>query len=676
MEDIENLAMPDEGIRDRISSITVNKKSIKKNSKVEFGEKETVWVKTWGCSHNNSDGEYMAGLLASNGYNVELEDSKKNSCDVWVLNSCTVKGPSEQIFVNEIKKAKSNGIHVVVSGCVPQASPRGNDWDGLSIIGVQQIDRVVEVVEETLKGNTVVLTKDRKAVDSKRKDGGSRLDMPKIRKNPFIEIIPINTAGCLNQCTYCKTKHARGDLGSYDPEEVIARVESVLAEGVVEIWLTSEDLGISSGAYGIDIGVSITDLLWGVVDAIERCDPSGCSMLRVGMTNPPYILKHLTEMAKILSHPRVYAFLHVPVQAASDAVLSDMRRLYTKADFKKVVDTLKENVDDITIATDVICGFPTETAENFEETLELLRFYKFNVLHISQFYPRPGTPAARMPLLLSQEVKRRSREATKIFESYSRNTSSDIGKVIKGVLVTERSNDGKHYVAHDKSYNQVLVPIEDGIMGKKINVKIVGVGKHYIKTVRIDKETISTAAILPTGEKSESKLPKLIRVGRKMVKLANEQNSCDTDDEKFELSMGNHPELFQRRSSIETNDVGKPEINAMQEWLYISIIFGFMSIGVYLLETSTVYSVSLWKDLRVGVKFFIVMTSYILGYEMVILSRKTPSLARLYLVLLSVLLFGLILDLNVLWFQYQTLFGKVVHFVSILVGVATLSIEG
>lgn len=188
-----------------------------------------------------SDGEYMAGLLAANGYDILLEDSLKDDADVWVLNSCTVKGPSEQTFVNEIRKAKDNGKSVIVSGCVPQASPKGKEWDGLSIIGVQQIDRVVEVVEETIKGNTVRLLKERKD-STKKKTGGASLDMPKIRKNPFIEIIPINT-GCLNQCTYCKTKHARGDLGSYEPEEIIARVENVLAEGVVEIWLTSEDLG-------------------------------------------------------------------------------------------------------------------------------------------------------------------------------------------------------------------------------------------------------------------------------------------------------------------------------------------------------------------------------------------------------------------------------------------------
>lgn len=117
----------------------------------------------------------------------------------------------------------------------------------------------------------------------KKKTGGASLLLPKIRKNPLIEIIPINT-GCLNQCTYCKTKHARGELGSYPPEEIVARAIQSFQEGVCEIWLTSED----TGAYGRDIGSSLPELLRQLVQVI----PDGC-MLRLGMTNPPYILEHL-----------------------------------------------------------------------------------------------------------------------------------------------------------------------------------------------------------------------------------------------------------------------------------------------------------------------------------------------------------------------------------------------
>ena len=330
---------------------------------------------------------------------------------------------------------------------------------GLSMIGVQQIDRVVEVVEETLKGNSV------KMFNTKREDGkkigGAKLDLPKIRRNPLVEIIAINT-GCLNQCTYCKTKHARGELGSYPPEEIVARAVQSFEEGVCEIWLTSED----TGAYGRDIGSSLPELLWKLVEVI----PEGCR-LRLGMTNPPYILDHLDEMAKILNHDRVYTFLHVPVQAGSDAVLSDMKREYNIADFEKVVDFLRERVEGITIITDIIAGFPTETEEDFQETMNLVKKYKFPSLFINQFFPRPGTPAAKMKRIPTQDVKKRTKEITEFFHTY-KPYENRLGKIYT-VLVTETSHDGNYYVGHNEFYEQILVPKRPELMGKMFQVRIV-----------------------------------------------------------------------------------------------------------------------------------------------------------------------------------------------------------
>merc|ERR1719336_2822958 len=157
-----------------------------------------------------------------------------------------------------VRRAKTKSKYIVAAGCVPQGDKKINELDGVSVVGVQQIDKIVYVVEETLKGNKVQLFSQKRIKDGKRKrkDGGASLHLPKIRRNPLIEIIAINT-GCLNQCTYCKTKHARGDLGSYPVEDIVGRVRAVMAEGVKEIWLTSEDVG----AYGLDINTNIAELL-------------------------------------------------------------------------------------------------------------------------------------------------------------------------------------------------------------------------------------------------------------------------------------------------------------------------------------------------------------------------------------------------------------------------------
>ena len=157
---------------------------------------------------------------------------------------------------------------------------------------------------------------------------------------------------------------ARGTR-SYAPEALVARAQTAIAEGVSEIWLSSED----TGAYGLDIGMDVTRLLRDLT-AILPVD--GSVMLRLGMTNPPYILAHLDAVAEAMRHPGVYAWLHVPVQAGSDAVLAKMRREYVRADFERVADALLRDVPDMTIATDIICGFPGETQEDWEETMRLL----------------------------------------------------------------------------------------------------------------------------------------------------------------------------------------------------------------------------------------------------------------------------------------------------------------
>ncbi len=394
-----------------------------------------VHVKTFGCSHNVSDSEFMAGQLGAYGY--ELSDDP-DAADVWVVNTCTVKNPSQSAMNTTIAKAKGAGKRLVVAGCVPQGDKNARELEGLSVLGVTQIDRIVEVVERTLEGHAVRLL-EKKALPS--------LDLPKVRRNRHVEILPLST-GCLGACTYCKTKHARGELGSYAPEALAARVATAVAEGVTEIWLSSED----TGAYGIDLGTDVTRLFR---DLVKELPEDGSCMLRLGMTNPPYILAHLPAVAEAMKHPSVYAFLHVPVQAGSDSVLDAMRREYTVKEFETVCDYLLANVPDITIATDIICGFPGETEEDWNATMSLCRKYDFREVHISQFYPRPGTPAARMKRVDTKEVKRRSRELTAYVESYS--PHAHLLNTTQRVWVTDVAKDGVSLVGHTKSYEQVLL---------------------------------------------------------------------------------------------------------------------------------------------------------------------------------------------------------------------------
>ena len=206
--------------------------------------------------------------------------------------------------------------------------------------------------------------------------------------------------------------------------------------------------------------------------------PEGC-MLRIGMTNPPYILEHLEQMALILDHPRVYSFLHVPIQSASDAVLADMKREYSSDDFREIVNFLREKVPGVNILTDLILGFPTEDEKDFQDTIKLVEEYKFSSLFINQFFMRPGTPAARMRQVHTQERKRRTRIVSELFNSYT-TFDKKLGER-QQVLVTEISHDDNYYVAHNKFYEQVLVPKIDVYMGKMIEVEIIECTKFSMK---------------------------------------------------------------------------------------------------------------------------------------------------------------------------------------------------
>uniref|UniRef100_A0A9J8D786 Threonylcarbamoyladenosine tRNA methylthiotransferase n=1 Tax=Cyprinus carpio carpio TaxID=630221 RepID=A0A9J8D786_CYPCA len=284
-----------------------------------------------------------------------------SNADLWLLNSCTVKNLAEDHFRNSIKYVS------LMCDCWNSTMFCSIfSWASVCIDGLRCDDSVpcVMSVCVCVAGHSMRLLGQKK--EKGKCLGGVRLDLPEIRKNPLVEIISINTGG---------------DLASYPIEELVERARQSFQEGVCEIWLTSED----TGAYGRDIGTDLPSLLWELVKEI----PEG-AMLRLGMTNPPYILEHLEEMGRILQHPRVYSFLHIE---------------YCCADFRRVVDFLQERVPGITIATDIICGLPGETDEDFEQTMELVRQYRFPSLFINQFYLRPGTPAAKMEQVPAHVVR-------------------------------------------------------------------------------------------------------------------------------------------------------------------------------------------------------------------------------------------------------------------------------
>jgi threonylcarbamoyladenosine tRNA methylthiotransferase CDKAL1 len=331
-----------------------------------------VHVEVYGCSSNQADAEIASGLLAEAGHT--LVDSA-DQADVSVILTCIVKTPTETKIVRRL--GELGGRRVVVAGCMPKAL-RGlveETLPGASMVGPDDVARIPEAVECATSGGRAIYL-----------DGTSpdRTCLPRMRRSGLIHIAPI-AAGCLGNCSYCIVKVARGRLHSFPPGGIIADAKAAIASGCREIWVTAED----TAAYDSG-GVRLTELInrLGAID--------GRFMIRVGMTTPNSALPILNDLVEAFKGEKVYRFLHVPVQSGSDEVLKRMRRKYTIAEFKELVTRFRDEIPDVGIATDIICGFPGETAEQFDESLRLVEWLRPEMLNRSRFWPRPGTEAAGM----------------------------------------------------------------------------------------------------------------------------------------------------------------------------------------------------------------------------------------------------------------------------------------
>ena len=407
---------------------------------------------TQGCSANVADSEVMMGILKDRG-DVLVDNSE--DADVVVINSCTVKGPTETAFKRKLTELK--GKKVVIAGCIPQAEPK--NYSDYSRIGTYQIKNITKVVDETLKGNQVALLE--------RNDEG-RLNLPKVRKSNFVEIVPI-LQGCLNSCTFCKTKHARGNAVSYPINDIVRHVSKSVEEGVKEIWLTSQD----NAVYGLEFNSNLAELLKEIV-SIDRD-----FKIRVGMGNPKYMLGYLDDLISIMKHPKMFKFIHIPLQAGSDKVLEDMKRGYTSEEFAFIVKKFKEEIPEITIMTDIICGYPTETAKDFEKTVKVIKETKPDMINVSRFWPRPGTPAAKLRQIDGGESKDRASIMMDLFKEVAlQNNQKLMGW--KGRITITEPGKFNTWVGKNDSYKQVVVK-GDFKIGDEVNVEIKDVSALDLK---------------------------------------------------------------------------------------------------------------------------------------------------------------------------------------------------
>jgi len=416
-----------------------------------------IFIRTFGCTLNQSDSEVMAGLLVKAGH--QLVDNV-DSAELVLFNTCTVKDKPEKRFYSELKKVLEKKKKVIVAGCIPQSDAHNVLLNDISLVGVRNVEKIAGVVDEVKKGNVV------KLLDF---NPNPRLNLPKIRKNSFVEIIPIAN-GCLGECSYCKTRLARGKLFSYDAKAIKQQFEAALNDGVKEVWLTSQDCG----AYGKDIGSNFTKLLSELLSVKMNPDVR----IRLGMLNPNHALEYLDDYVKILKHPNMFKFAHLPVQSGSNDVLRLMNRKYNIEDFVKIVKKLRKEIPNITIATDIICGFPGETEEDFEKTCALLESLMIPVVNITKFCPRPCTPAMKMKKISTKIVKERSKKIVALRRITITNAEW-IGW--SGRIIIDEIGKNNSVVGRNDYYRPVVVKNSKLKLGDVVGVRIIRGLQHYLE---------------------------------------------------------------------------------------------------------------------------------------------------------------------------------------------------
>ena len=388
--------------------------------------KPKVWIEAYGCSASMADSEMIGGILKEAGYEIA---PKRSESAVNLIVTCSVKDTTEHKMMSRIKTMVRSGKPLVVAGCLPKADRAKIESasSSASLIGPNSIDRASDAVRSALSGDRLVALQDSQL---------DKINIPRIRLNSVISIVEIAN-GCMSECTFCQTKIAKGWLRSYRIGDIVRQIRSDIKSGCKEVWLSSTD----NGCYGRDIDSNLVDLLQAC------CSIEGNFKIRVGMMNPMYVPAILDRMVRLFcENDKLFKFLHIPVQSGSDRVLRKMKRGHTSKTFVDIVQAFRDKIPEMTISTDIIVGFPSETEDDFKQTINLLERSQPDIVNISRYAARPKTEASgwKEMKVSSQVSKERSEYLHNLTRRIARQRNSrwrewqgeividEIGKVMQG----------------------------------------------------------------------------------------------------------------------------------------------------------------------------------------------------------------------------------------------------
>ncbi|MBR3116960.1 MAG: tRNA (N(6)-L-threonylcarbamoyladenosine(37)-C(2))-methylthiotransferase MtaB [Bacilli bacterium] len=409
---------------------------------------------TLGCKVNSYETEVNTEIFKNSGYEIVpfSEDA-----DVYVINTCSVTNTSDQKSRKIIREAtkKGNNPIVVVMGCYSQVkNMEAASIPGVSIvIGSNEKSKLVDLVEEFKKtGKQIVRIDDLKRIAFE----SMKLSKFENHTRAFVKI----QDGCNNYCTYCIIPYTRGNVRSKPFNEVIDEITELAKNGYKEVVLT----GIHTGHYGLDLkSKDFSDLL-SELEKISGLERIRISSVEIVELNDKF-MDTLKKSKKIVNH------IHIPLQSGSDTILKAMNRRYIMSDFYKKIDQIRSIRPNIAITTDVIVGFPGETEELFNETVESIKKIGFAELHVFPFSPREGTPAASMSNQIDGNIKKeRVKELIGLGKELQyKYYTSLIG--IEEELLTEEYRDGYLY-GHLSNYGYARLKSDKKLTNHIFKVKL------------------------------------------------------------------------------------------------------------------------------------------------------------------------------------------------------------
>lgn len=408
-----------------------------------------------GCKVNSYEVGALKEVFLRNGYSLS-----KDNPDVLIINTCSVTSVADQKsrqIIRRYRKKFPNAI-IVVMGCFSQnaseyvASNCGADI----IIGTSYRNQVLDLVKEFQKSHTQIVKIDKDTRHFKYESFGVPVMLEHTRAYIKIE------DGCNNFCTYCTIPITRGVARSRDKDEIISEINYLILEGYKEFVLT----GIHTAHYGVDIkGVSFSDLVEEIVKL------PGLYRLRISSIEESEIDDKLISLLE--KYPNIANHLHMPLQSGSSSVLKRMGRKYNVDDFIKKVERIRKVRPDISITTDVIVGFPSESEEEFLETYNFIKKVNFAELHVFPFSAREGTKAYSMDNQISPEVKAsrvaKLLELSKILEKDYR--EKFVGKELEVILEERNRHDHKLY-GFTSNYLKLGCDLPDSYIGKIYKLKV------------------------------------------------------------------------------------------------------------------------------------------------------------------------------------------------------------